>query len=162
MSRKKYRKTESGAKQIRRDASAQSFALLLHRHIPPFVIERLRPMKEKLRNRMQGLTEAERAALREEISSATPSNAEDWEDWSNQFLAVFAQKDEPGFVDSLKQVPDPPPESSGLWSRLIMQAEKAGDEGIAACLVLYTLGCARAVRELRAGRHASDDEPHPA
>src|SRR5512143_1332051 len=123
MGRKKHRKTESGGRPTHRDASAQSFALLLHQHIPPFVIARLRPMKEKLRNRMQGLTEAERAALREKISSATPSNAEDWEDWSNQFLAVFAQKDEPGFADALRQVPDPPPESPGLWSRLATQAQ---------------------------------------
>jgi hypothetical protein len=111
---------------------------------------------------MQGFTEAERAALREEISSATPSNAKDWEDWSNKFLAVFAKKDEPGFVDSLRQVPDPPPESPGLWSRLATQAEKAGDEGIAACLVLYTLGCARALREFRVGGHAVGGEHYPA
>ncbi len=161
MGQKRYRKTESGGKQIHPDASAQSFVLLLHKHIPPFVIARLRPIKEKLRNSMQGFTETERAALQEEISSAAPSNAKDWEDWNNKFLAVFAKKDEPGFVDSIRQVPDPPTESPELWLRLATQAEKAGNEGTAACLVLYTLGCARALREFRVSEHAIGDEPNP-
>jgi len=162
MSQKRYRKTESGGKQIHPDVSAQDFVLLLDKHIPPFVIARLKPIKKKLRNSMQGFTETEQAALHEEISSAAPSNAKDWEDWNNKFLAAFAKKNEPSFVDVIRQVPDPPSESPELWLRLATQAEKMGNKGIAACLVLYMLGCARALREFQVSEHTIGDEPNPA
>lgn len=135
--------------------------LLLRKHIPPFVIAQLRPIKEKLRNNAQGFTETERVALHAEISSAAVSNDTEWKDWSNKYLtAAFAKMGDSGFTDSFKQVPDPPPEPPELWLRLATQAKEAGNKGIAACLLLYTLACARALREFRVGEHEMGDEPN--
>lgn len=139
-----------GKKQLRPDTSDQNFALLLHKHIPSFVNVRLRPIKEKLRNSMQGYSEIERVSLREKISSVVaPLNNESWQDWNNKFLSVLAEKDKTDFTEFLSRVPEPPIEPLGLWSRLAMQAKNMGDDGIAACLGLYTLACARALREFR-------------
>ncbi|SDW57559.1 hypothetical protein [Nitrosomonas communis] len=90
MNRKKYRNIKPGGKQIHNDASAQNFAMLLRKHIPPFVIAQLRPIKEKLRNNAQGFAETEwAAALHAEISSAAVSNDTEWKDWSNKYLGDF-------------------------------------------------------------------------
>ncbi|AKH38833.1 MULTISPECIES: hypothetical protein [Nitrosomonas] len=161
MNRKKYRNIKPGGKQIHNDASAQNFAMLLRNHIPPFVIAQLRPIKEKLRNNAQGFAETEwTAALHAEISSAAVSNDTEWKDWSNKYLTAFAKMDDSGFTDSFKQIPDPPPEPPELWLRLATQAKEAGNKGIAACLLLYTLACARALREFRVGKHTNGDEPN--
>lgn len=163
MGQHKYMKAGLGKKQLQADRSARNFALLLHKHIPSFVSVRLSPIKEKLRNSMQGYSETERVSLREEISIvAAPLNDEIWKDWTNKFQSVFAKKGETNFTDSLSQIPDPPVEPVGLWSRLAMQAEKLGNEGIAACLGLYTLACARALREFRVigGYVGNDNKPN--
>ncbi|SDW01780.1 hypothetical protein, partial [Nitrosomonas communis] len=75
-------------------------------------------------------------------------------------LTAFAKMDDSGFTDSFKQIPDPPPEPPELWLRLATQAKEAGNKGIAACLLLYTLACARALREFRVGKHTNGDEPN--
>jgi hypothetical protein len=125
---------------------AQELAALLHKHIPPFVVERLRPMKEKLRNQMAGLSEEERESLRSEMAALSFFNKEEYETWGVAFMQMF----EPNGVQmpmGLASFPKPPKEPSGAWEELSGKAKLLGMEGVAASLMLHTVACARAWRE---------------
>lgn len=125
---------------------AQELAALLHKHIPPFVVQRLRPMKEKLRNQMKGLSEEERESLRSEMAALNFFSKEEYEAWGAAFMQIF-ESSGVQMPMGLAGFPKPPKEPSGAWEELSRKAKLLGMEGVAAALMLHTLACARAWRE---------------
>lgn len=130
-------------------SQARLFTALLEQYVPTFVLARLRPLKENLREGMQGLDSEPREALRAALRKITTTFVPELEQWGQQFLACFQAPHQEHLVERLHRLPAPPPEPPDLWQRLLEQAHQEGTEGVAACLTLYYLGCARAVRHFQ-------------
>jgi len=64
-------------------------------------------------------------------------------------MACFHAPHQEDMAEPVHRLPAPSPEPPDLWQRLLEQAHHAGIEGTAACLTLYYLGCARAVRHFQ-------------
>ena len=146
MPRLKHKRNKSQLKNSSLSSEAHELAALLHKHIPPFVVQQLRPMKEKLRNQMQGLSEQERESLHAEMKALSIFNKEEFEVWGIAFRQIF----EAGGLQapmSLAGFPRPPKEPGGAWEELSQRGKLDGMEGVAASLMLHTLACARACRE---------------
>lgn len=127
--------------------STQHFLVLLRQHIPPFVAQRLSPMKEALRNDMQGLNADERQLLREALFRLGAGESS-FRQWGDRFNAMLSSN--PDNLDArVKELPDPPEEPPGMWERLLVKEQELNMTGVAACLTLYFLACARAVRAFK-------------
>jgi len=101
-------------------------------------------MNEALSDNMRGLDDVGRNNLREALSRLSSDLPEALEGWNQAFVAVMAHAQEARFPKLLSQLPDPPQEAPGLWERLIQKSGEPDEAGLAACLILYDLGCARA------------------
>ena len=129
--------------------SPESFAMLIRQNIPSFVIERLRPMKEDLRNGMKGLSENKRKELREALRMLGKDLYEELNTWADQFLTCLESSNALDISDKIKQLSKPPKEPLGIWEELSDKTKDKGTIGVAACLMLYNLGCARAVKQFK-------------
>ena len=121
---------------------------LLAQHIPPFVMQHLQPWKEALRNNMQGLPPEQQQALRTAIRTIPLAHEAAFQAWGEQFIALLSEAPD-AMITRLHDLPEPPEEPPGLWQQLLKQAQQADVQGVAASLVLYNLGCARAVRQFK-------------
>ena len=128
---------------------AQLFAVMIEKNIPDFVIERLRPMKEKLRDDMKDLSSEQREEMRAALKKVTAEFDSHFNQWNEIFMACFQSTNRKNLAEQILALPEPPPEPSGMWQRLLNQAKQEGSEGVAACLTLYDIGCARAVRQFQ-------------
>lgn len=132
---------------------AQFFAVMIEQNIPNFVIERLRPMKEKLRDGMKGLSPEQRDELQAALKKSTVEFDSDFNQWNEMFMACFQSPDRNNLAEQILALPEPPPEPPGMWKRLLNQAQQEGTDGVAACLALYNMGCARSVRQFQKSKN---------
>ena len=146
MTRRSKRRTAKVTESL---SQTRLFAALLEQHIPAFVLARLRPSKEDLREGMKGLNPEQREALQAALRKITVDFAPEFTPWNEQFMACFHAPHQENMAEQVHRLPAPPPEPPDLWQRLLEQAHHAGIEGMAACLTLYYLGCARAVRHFQ-------------
>ncbi|SMF93662.1 hypothetical protein SAMN02949497_0949 [Methylomagnum ishizawai] len=123
---------------------AEIFAGLLFAEVPPPVVQRLQTMNAVLADNMRGLDDVGRNNMREALARWSCRLPEGLESWNHAFVAAMAHVHEAKFAKLLRQLPDPPPEPPGLWETLATQATVPDETGLAACLILYDLGCARA------------------
>jgi hypothetical protein len=128
---------------------AQLFAVMIEQNIPGFVIERLRPMKEKLRDGMKELGSEQRDELRADLKKVTAEFASEFNQWNEMFMVCFRSSNRKNLAEQICALPEPPPEPPGMWQRLLDQAKQEGSEGVAACLALYYMGFARAVSQFQ-------------
>lgn len=129
-----------------RTPTEQLTALLAH-HIPAFVVQRLRPMKDALRNNMQGLDAEQQQTLRLALQKLRLEHQAAFQEWGEQFIMLLSQSPPDLIPQRLNTLPDPPEEPRGVWEHLFKQAQQPDMLGVAASLLLYDLGCARAVRQ---------------
>ena len=125
---------------------------LLAQHIPAFVVQRLRPMKDALRNNMQGLDAEQQEALRHALQELRLEHHAAFQEWGEQFITLLSQSPPDLLPQRFNSLPDPPEEPRGVWERLFKQAHQPDMLGVAASLLLYDLGCARAVRQWKQQR----------
>lgn len=129
--------------------AAERFARLLFAQVPPRIMERLQPLHALLADDLRGLDDFSRHNLREALARAAARLSTELALWNQSFAATMAYAHLPSFGERLRRLPDPPPEPEGLWDELLAQSEQSDETGIAACLVLYDLGCARAFRAFK-------------
>lgn len=122
---------------------------MIEQNIPIFVIERLQPMKEKLRDGMKGLSPEQRDELQAALKKLTVEFDSEFNQWNEMFMACFQSPDRKNLAEQILALPEPPPEPLGMWQRLLNQTKQEGNEGVAACLALYDMGCARAVSQFQ-------------
>jgi len=125
----------------------------VHIEPPDFVIERLRPMKERLRDGMKELSSEQRDELRAALKKVTADFDSEFNQWNEIFMACFQSTNRKNLAEQILALPEPPPEPPGMWQRLLNQAKQEGSEGVAACLTLYDIGCARAVRQFQKSKN---------
>lgn len=130
-------------------SAAERFAQRLFAEVPAPVMARLQPLHALLADNLQGLDDVSRHNLREALAQASARLTTELALWNQSFVLAMAHAGEPGFGERLKRLPAPPPEPEGLWDELIAQAAQPDETGVAACLVLYDLGCARAFRAFK-------------
>ena len=65
---------------------AQLFAVMIEQNIPDFVIERLQPMKEKLRDGMKELSSEQRDELQAALKKVTVEFAPEFNQWNEMFM----------------------------------------------------------------------------
>jgi hypothetical protein len=131
---------------------SEQLTVLLARHIPAFVVQRLRPMKDALRNNMQGLAAEQQQALRHALQELRLEHHATFQAWGEQFVTFLSQSPPDYIPQRLNSLPDPPQEPRGVWERLFKQAQQPDMLGVAASLLLYYLGCARALRQWKQQR----------
>jgi hypothetical protein len=123
---------------------AQVFAGLLFEQVPATVFQRLQPLQPALADNMRGLDDVSRNNLREALAQLSAALPDSLEAWNHAFVAAMEHIHQASFPRLLKQLPDPPGELPGIWDELVEKAGRADETGVAACLILYDLGCARA------------------
>src|SRR5687767_5536011 len=108
----------------RRNATPEHLMVLVAQHIPPFVIQRLQPLKESLRNNMQGLPPERQQALRMAIRDIHLEHQVAFEVWGEQFIALLSEASPETLVTRLRNLPDPPEEPADIWQQLVEQAQQ--------------------------------------
>ncbi len=132
--------------------AAEIFAGLLFEQVPGRVFQRLQPLSEALADNMRGLDDVRRNNLREALAQLTAILPGSLEIWNHAFVATMAHVHEAKFAQLLKHLPDPPEEPPGVWEELVNKSHNPDETGLAACLILYDLGCARAFARFKGTR----------
>jgi hypothetical protein len=129
--------------------AVEEFAGLLFEQVPDYVVQRLGPIHAQLADNMRGLDDVRRNNLREALARLSRALPHELEGWNQAFTLAMSHAHEPRFGKLLEKLPEPPAEPPGLWDSLAGQADSSDETGIAACLILYDLGCVRAFVKFR-------------
>ena len=128
--------------------SGDDFASALRRHLPQVAVERL----ENQQGELAGAPESGEQGSVEAVLAELDVDYTPFERWGDAFLGAMNRINVEPFAEVFAQIPKPPPEPPALWERLLLLAHTAGAAGLSASLLLHTLACARAIRELKDDR----------
>lgn len=131
--------------------SGDDFAAALRRHLPQVAVERLGSVEDQRRDLAEAPESGEQGSV-EAVLEELDVDYTPFERWGDAFLAAMNRINAEPFAEVFAQIPKPPPEPPALWERLLLLAHTPGPAGLSACLLLHTLACARAIRELKDDR----------
>ena len=69
--------------------------------------------------------------------------------WNQYFVKCFNDSTKDTITERMNSLPYPPLEQPGMWQYLISISQQGGARGLAACIVIYNVSCARAVRQYK-------------
>jgi hypothetical protein len=131
-----------------RQVTSEEFAEALRQYLPKVAIERLGSVEDQRRDLATAPEAGERGSV-ESLLEELHVDYTPFQHWGDAFLAAMQRARVEPFADVFARIPKPPDEPPALWERLLLIAHTPGPAGVSACLLLYNLACARAVRVLK-------------
>jgi len=130
------------------DEVKTGFKTYLDRNIPAHVSKRIRPLQESLRDKT--FADEDNKILQSAIKEYTSEYVflHEINVWGKDFISLVKTT---GLTTSvfMQRLHEPPLEPVGVWDYLISHSDYEGVHGLAACVLLYNMGSARAVREFK-------------
>ncbi len=125
------------------------FKSLIDKSIPTLVTARLQPYRDMMHSGNLVNDKNDEIKLAVDVIKTEFGLYHAFGVWNQYFVKCFNDSTKDTITERMNSLPYPPLEQPGMWQYLISISQQGGVKGLAACIVIYNIACARAVRQYK-------------